>query len=519
MSTRTRPVLPILATLLIVVGVVVIVRVNAERNKPGARAEVARSTRTGRPNVLMIMTDDQTLEEMRVLDNVDRLIVDQGTSFSNYFVAFPNCCPSRTTYMTGQYNHNNGVRENVAPAGGYHKMDHSETLEVWLQRAGYYTASVGKYLNQYGADGNIAPPPGWTRWYGLIDPTTYRYYDYNVSEDGHQQHHGSAPEDYQTDVLGAEVVRIIEDRATAQDPWFLSWTPLAPHTTEGEGASGQGTGDTNDNADDNKGRSVVDRIRASLPVPAPEFEGRMAKESLPKPPSFNQKDVSKLPEVIRKKLPLSLNLLNVMREGYQHELEALLSVDKWVQRIFDMLTRTNQLANTVVVFTSDNGYFHGEHRLSFSKVHLYEAAVHLPLVIRGPGFRPGSQVTAMAGNVDLAPTILAVAGASSPRTLDGRDLAAALKDPARSEERGMLLENWTDNGNTHVDGIRTSRYKYLVTDKHEEQLYDLQADPDELVNRADDPADAKLKADLARRLDVLRSCAGATCEGADAGRH
>jgi N-acetylglucosamine-6-sulfatase len=512
MSSRARPFLPIAGALVIVVGILVIVRVNADKSAPGPAAAVPRASRTGgAPNILMIMTDDETLESIRVLDNVDRYIVDQGTSFTNFFVAFPNCCPSRTTYMTGMYPHNHGVKENIAPAGGFHKANQTEYLPVWMQRAGYWTASVGKYLNEYGADGNITPPAGWTHWFGLIDPTTYRYYNYSVSNDGQRVDYGTEPKDYQTDVLGGEVVRIIGERATGDQPWFLSWTPLAPHSTEGEGASGLGTGDQLNNREDN---SVAGKIRSSFPVPAPEFQGKMARENLPRPASFDEQDISDKPEFFREKSRFFPNSVALMREGYQRELESLLSVDKWVRKIFDTLLATNQAANTTVIFTSDNGYYHGEHRLSFSKVYLYEQGVHLPLVIRGAGFPKGAKQPALASNVDLAPTILGLAGAKATTKLDGRDLTTVVKDPAVIAGRGILLENWRDNGTKHTDGVRTDRYKYLVNDAAEEELYDLQADPDELDNRAADPALASTKAQLIERLKKLRTCAGATCEGA-----
>jgi N-acetylglucosamine-6-sulfatase len=513
MPDRSRPPFAVVAALVIVVAVAVVVKVNHDRSEPGAGGAVPRAAREGGPpNVLVIMTDDQTLEAMRVLDNVDRYLTDQGTTFTNYAVSFPNCCPSRATYMTGQFAHNDNVKDNLAPQGGFHNLDSDENLPIWMQRAGYYTASVGKYLNEWGQNGIIDGPKGWTHWFGLIDPTTYHYYGFSVSNDGVRQDYGHEPKDYSTDVLGSEVVRILTERAAAAQPWYVSWTPLAPHAQEGETASGEGTGDQGDN----ENKTIIERLRATLPEPAPEFKGKMAKENLPKPPSFSQKDVSKLPQAFQKRFPLTFDSQALVREGYQHELEALLSVDKWVGRIFDTLAKTNQLENTDVIFTSDNGFFHGEHRITFSKVYLYEAAVHLPLIIRGNGFARAAKNDAIVGNVDLAPTILKMAGASTPTVLDGRDLGAVAKDPAIDEGRGMLLENWTDRGKKHTDGIRTSRYKYFVNQDHEEEIYDLQTDPDETQNLAYDPAYFQLKAELVERLNKLRECAGPTCEGADA---
>lgn len=518
MSMPTRVVLSVAAVLLAIAGAVVVVRVNSERDRAAVPEDVPRSTRTGRPNVLVIMTDDQTLEAMRVLDNVDTYLTDAGTTFTNYFVTFPTCCPSRTTYLTGQYAHNHGVEENVAPKGGFHKANQDEYLPVWLQRAGYWTASIGKYLNQWGADGHIEAPKGWNRWFGLIDPTTYRYFGYDVSIDGVRHSFGEEPQDYQTDVLGAEVVRVIRDRATAPEPWFVSWTPLAPHAIEPEGPAGRNAGDRVGGSDAGPGGAIAQRIRSTLPVPSPEFRGKMARQEPPRTASYNQADVTGIPEGVRR-VRITPNLQSLIREGYQRELETLQSVDKWVKRIIQMLTRTDQLDNTVVIFTSDNGYFHGEHRLSFSKVQLYEAAVRLPLVIRGPGFPRAGRVDALTANIDLTPTILAVAGARATLPVDGRDLGALVQDPAQGAGRGVLLENWSENSRRHVEGIRTDRYKYLVTDGRERELYDLVQDPDEVDNRADEPSYAPVGGELADRLERLGSCAGATCEGWTAPPH
>ena len=128
-----------------------------------AAAPVAAQTPPeARPNIVVIMTDDQTVESLRVMTNVKRLLRDRGTSFANSFTSYSLCCPSRATFLTGQYAHNHGVIEQRAAHGGYSKLDHTNTLPVWLQTAGYYTAHVGKYLNGYGTRNPLEVPPGWT---------------------------------------------------------------------------------------------------------------------------------------------------------------------------------------------------------------------------------------------------------------------------------------------------------------------------------------------------------------------
>jgi len=172
MKRRQAPV--IAAMLALAAGLVV-----GEREHAGSAHAAAAPQR---PNVLVLETDDQTLAEMEVLPNVRRLIGDQGVTFDNNFDSFSLCCPSRATFLTGQYSHNNGVRGNAPPQGGYQALDKSNTLAVWLQRGGYYTVHLGKFLNGYGQSNPTEIPPGWSEWHGAVDPTTYRYYNYTLNE-------------------------------------------------------------------------------------------------------------------------------------------------------------------------------------------------------------------------------------------------------------------------------------------------------------------------------------------------
>jgi N-acetylglucosamine-6-sulfatase len=161
-------------------------------------------------NVVVIMTDDQTVESLRVMTNVKRLLRDRGTSFANSFVTFALCCPSRATFLTGQYAHNHGVLGNAPPTGGYAKLDHTNTLPVWLQQAGYYTAHLGKYLNGYGRADPTEIPPGYDEWRGSVDPSTYLFYGYTLNENGTLHTYERA---YQTDLYARKAVNIINRRA------------------------------------------------------------------------------------------------------------------------------------------------------------------------------------------------------------------------------------------------------------------------------------------------------------------
>lgn len=458
------------------------------------RSATATATRP-KPNVVVIMTDDQTLEEMKVMDNTRRLLGGDGTTFSHYYVSFPSCCPSRATYLTGQYSHNDHVRDNLPPNGGFHKLDSTETLPVWLQRDGYYTASIGKYLNTWGQDGNIAAPPGWSHWFGLIDPTTYQYFGYSVSNDGKRQDYGHAPTDYSTDVLGGEVVKTIRDASAKNQPFYLSFTPLSPHVESPE-----------------KTQLEAHGFSWPFPVPAPRYAGRYADELLPKTPSWNQADVSQSPAFVRSRPQLSPAIERLATKSYQLELETMLATDEWVGKIVQTLKDSGVYDNTVVVFTSDNGLFHGEHRIPNGKVYLYEPDVHLPLIVEGPGFPRGATIDAPTINPDLATTLVALTGATAGVTQDGEDLQTITQHPADFADRGVLLENQL-GGKTHSEAIHTQRWFYAEHSTGDIELYDLAADPDQIHNLTGDPRYSAVEANLKTRLAKLRDCQGGTCEG------
>src|SRR5215210_6966159 len=340
--------------------------------------EAAVAAAKPRPNVVVIETDDQTVEEMRVMRNTLALLGAQGTTFDNSFVSLPLCCPSRATFLTGQYAHNNGVLTNSLPNGGYQKLDHSNTLAVWLQRAGYTTALVGKYLNGYGANGTQTQvPPGWTEWHAGVHLS---YFNWTMNENGALVRFGSSPGDYQTDVLSAKAVDVIARRAPQAKPLFMWVTYHAPH------AGGPREGD--------------DRGVATVNV-GPKYRDRLAAEPLPSMPSFNEADVSDKPAGIRNRPLLTQQRIAAIREAYQQQLESLLSVDDGVKAIVDALRASGELDNTLLVFTDDNGFFHGQHRVPSGKVLLYEPSIRVPLLIRGPGVPKGKHLKQLVANVDL----------------------------------------------------------------------------------------------------------------------
>jgi N-acetylglucosamine-6-sulfatase len=186
-----------------------------------------------RPNVVVLMTDDQTMADLEVMPRVQELVGAAGVSFDRSYVSYPVCCPSRATYLSGQYAHNHHVLGLYPPAGGYGRFDARESLPVWLERAGYHTVHMGKYMNGYGTQTPDDPPLGWSEWYGAVGYSTYRMWGYTLNENGERHTYGSLFEEdpslYQTDVLTRRAVDVIQRRAAARMPLFLSVAFLAPH--------------------------------------------------------------------------------------------------------------------------------------------------------------------------------------------------------------------------------------------------------------------------------------------------
>jgi N-acetylglucosamine-6-sulfatase len=452
--------------------------------------EPAAQERQGRPNVLVLMTDDQTLRSLEVMPNVRRLIGGEGTTFERSFVSFSLCCPSRATFYTGQYAHNHTILGNQPPVGGYDKLDKREWLPVWLQRAGYRTLHVGKFLNGYNAPDGV--PPGFDEWHGSIDPSTYRFYDYTLNENGVFATYcaNQDPACYQTDFYARRASDLIGRAAPSQQPFFMSVAFLAPHSggpREPDDPQGLGT-----------------------PAPAPRHRDRFAGTPLPQPPNWNEADVSDKPRHIRVRGPIGVNRANAIQENYRQRLESLLAVDEAVAAILGRLRAASELDETLVLFTTDNGFFHGEHRVRNGKVLVYEPSIRVPLLMRGPGVPRGARRRQLVTNADVAPTILDAANARPGRVQDGRSLFPLMRDRGLEWGRDLLIEGG-DGGATAFDAIRTYRYVFAQYATGEQELYDLRRDPFQLQSLHADPRYAAIKGILAGRLIGLKDCRGRGC--------
>jgi N-acetylglucosamine-6-sulfatase len=444
------------------------------------------------PNVVVLMTDDQTADSMWAMPWTRELIGAEGVTFTNSFVSYPRCCPSRATFFTGQYAHNHGVLSNTLPFGSYDRLDTSSWLPLWLQAAGYRTAHLGKFLNGYGDLNPTEVPPGWDEWHATTGRETYRYWGYKVNENGRLETYGSDrdPDLYATDFMSRRASKLIEDLAPSDAPFFLSVGFLAPHTG-GPAEPGDPPG-------------------VATPAVAPRHRGAFAGEPLPRPAGFSERKVSDKPPRIKRLPRLRPARIDLIRQKYHQRLESLLAVDDGVDEIIDALRQAGELENTLVIFTSDNGFFHGEHRIWSGKAQVYEPAIRVPLLMRGPGITPGRRPSRIVGNVDLAPTILEAAGLPPRPELDGRSLLPPARGPVRRWRDYLLLEGG-DRLGLDYDGIRTPRYVYAEHRAGPRELYDLEFDPYQLRSVHRSPAYAAVRAELEARLANLRICAGASC--------
>ena len=476
----------------------------------GALLSPAPAEAQRRPNLVVVMTDDQTLSDLDAMPETRRLVGEAGATFSNAYVSYPLCCPSRATFLTGRYAHNHGVRTNGPPDGGVEALDARHTLPVWLQRAGYDTSHVGKYLNGYGLRGDDDVPPGWSNWHATLDKSTYAMWGYRMNDNGMETTYGSFRDEdpalYQTDILRDKALEVIRAHGPGadEDPFLLSLNLVAPH---GE---------------------IVPPASTTQPYlrPAPRHRGRFA--TLPfLSPAYDELDVSDKPAHVRRLRRLGPQARLRIERDFRARRESLLAVDEAVAALVSELSLTGALADTYVVFTSDNGFLQGEHRIAKGKYFPYDPSAHVPLLIRGPGIAAGTISDELVANVDLAPTLLAASGARADRTLDGRSLLPFARDASRRSARPLLHEGLV-GGDVDRDGdaaraqeqrsragvyaaIRTRRYLYVKWQGGGRELYDRNVDPFELVSVHRDPRYAEVRDILSDEVALLARCRDSAC--------
>jgi arylsulfatase A-like enzyme len=437
----------------------------------------------------------------------------------DFLINTPLCCPSRACILRGQYTHNHGVYSNTAPSGGFGRFyalqDETSTLATWLQQAGYRTALIGKYLNGYPfPEDREYIPPGWTEWDSPVKGTPYKEFGFTLNQNGQQTDYRSR-DDYLTDVLARQADDFLRRAASDPQPFFLFLAPYAPHGP-------------------------------AVPAPrhAEAFPGLLA----PRTGSFDEADVSDKPYSIASNPLLSQEQLDRIDELYRLRVQSMQAVDEMIAGLFATLQETGQLEDTYIIFTSDNGYHLGQHRLPAGKGTPYEEDILVPFIVRGPGVPAGQTLAGYpAGNVDIAPTIAELAGVVPPVFVDGRSMAPLLgTQPPADWRKGYLIEYYGSDPEAYAPAdsliasknpdqlleppdldqlddltpapkflaLRTSQYLYAEYEGGFRELYDLGQDPDELTNIASS-ADPDLLDQLSAWLKALATCSGEGCRRSD----
>jgi arylsulfatase A-like enzyme len=548
----------------------------AEVPKAGASAKA-------RPSFVVVQTDDETLDQLyasitpaggvpvQAMPYTLSDIAEKGVTFDRYYDSYPLCTPSRVSLLTGRYSHNNGVKGNVQPNGGYTgfrgRAADTHNLATWLQGSGYRTIHVGKFLNGYGDppyDNGSDVPPGWNAWHTVLSSDTDHYfYGYTLNDNGsidgpfgdsgswETREYGerddvgcpTAPTNgqpclYQTDVFNRIACEELLGTSPEQ-PFYMQVDYTAPHG---------------------------DFRRPAGPEPAPRHYGTFAGAPYPHSRSqgFNEGNVNDKPRFIREAPFISPTEIHTYRVYYQKGLEALRSLDEGVHAIVQTLGAMHRLRNTYIIFTSDNGFFYGEHRLTGGKFLAYEPSTHLPLLIRGPGIKPGTSTGELASVVDIAPTVLELAEATPDKSIDGRSLVPFMKDPELRTRRALLYESFVQTSDVEqhggapeynpatgatasaagsggrakllrpsgaagggpsasasivappkdYEGIRLGPYKYIEWPDGEKELYDINKDPYELNNIVRDPNLFPIRAFLHAQLIRMETCVGRHCSEA-----
>lgn len=434
-----------------------------------------------KPNIIIILTDDQPYHTIQYMPNVQSELVNNGINFTNAYVTTPLCCPSRASILTGKYVFNHGVKTNRIPNGGATLFDDSSTLPVWLQSNGYKTTLIGKYLNDYDALPEGYIPPGWDEWNALVQKDTNRdfYFGYTLNENGKITQYGFDDKDYSSDVFNKKAIDFI--RENSHQPFFLMFMAYAPHQPY----------------------LSAERHKDMFKVYDETF-------SIYKPENYFEEDISDKPVWLNTYQPQSQDYVEKV---HQRMLRSLMSVDDVVGDIVEVLEKEKIRNNTIIIFMSDNGFALGDHRL-IGKACPYDICLQIPLVISYPDKITISRSDPnLILNLDIAPTLLKLAGvAPSSLTFDGKSFDSLLTNPIEPWRDGFLIEQYEDDGEERsmtslvpaYVGFRTNEWKYIEYETGEQELYNLLTDPYEMNNLADLPEYQRIIQTMQARINAIK---------------
>jgi len=306
------------------------------QKQPGWIAEPEMISSLDRPNIILLLTDDLDSSLVEYMPNLQKLLIQKGVYLDNYFINVPQCCPSRSTILLGEYSQNTGILRNGGSQGGFKTFFKNgleqETIAVALQKSGYRTGLMGKYLNGYPTDAKKRTyvPPGWDEWYVPSSGTPYSNYFYKLNENGKIVAYQDHPDDYLTDVLSDKAVGFINENSKTSSPFFLFISTYAPHGPF---------------------------------TPAPRHIGELTEKRIQRTGSFNEEDITDKPKYIQNLPALSADNQNALDQLYIARLQSVQAIDEMILRLTETLKSNGAYENTYIIFSSDNGLHLGQHRL------------------------------------------------------------------------------------------------------------------------------------------------------------
>ncbi|MGW7487211.1 sulfatase family protein [Streptomyces sp. NPDC054786] len=448
-----------------------------------------------KPNILYVLTDDLSWNLVKYMPHVQQLM-QKGTTFSNFFATDSQCCPSRSSILTGEFPHNTGVYDNAGNDGGYGAFkshgNEKKCFGARLQKAGYQTGFMGKYLNEYNpakTQGTSSPfvPPGWNEW--DVAGNGYPEYNYKINENHHVEKKGHSPQDYLTDVISDRATKFIDQSAKSHKPFMLETATFAPHAPA---------------------------------TPAPEDMGKFGGTKAPENSAYG-KATENAPKWQQSLKPLTDQQKASIDKKFRKRVRSVQAVDRMIGHLEQQLKANGQDKDTYLVFGSDNGFHMGEHNLLPGKQTIYDSDIQVPMMVTGPGVPANRKVSALAQNTDMNPTFQELAGLKpSSTSVDGRSLAGLMQGKSESDWRKSVLveHHHADDATGDPDkqkreegdppdymAIRTDSEVYAEYSDGEKEYYTPNSDPDETDNKIGSLSPAKRDA-LHKKLLALHHCKG-----------